>query len=92
VASQQRIRITNQSSEVQGFTIEVLSPPEARLVLSEAPLRVEPAELGTVNAVVTTPATLFANGQAKVRYLVRSDRGFRKEIEFLLLGPFREGE
>jgi cytochrome c oxidase accessory protein FixG len=92
VANQQRIRITNQASEAQSFTIEMLHPPEAKLVLSEAPLRVEPAELGTVNTVVTTPSGLFANGQAKVRYLVTSDRGFRKEIEFLLLGPFREGE
>jgi hypothetical protein len=92
VANQQRIRITNQAAEAQSFTIEVVSPPEARLVLGETPLRVEPAELGTVNAVVTTPAGLFANGQAKVRYLVASDKGFRKEVEFLLLGPFREGE
>ena len=42
--------------------------------------------------MITTPARVFANGQAKVRYLVTSDRGFRKEVEFLLLGPFREGE
>jgi cytochrome c oxidase accessory protein FixG len=92
VANQQRIRITNQTSGVQGFTIEVLAPPEARLVLSESPLRVEPAKLGTVNAVTTVPARVFRNGQAKGRYLVASDRGFRKEVEFLLLGPYREGE
>ena len=42
--------------------------------------------------MITTPARVFADGQAKVRYLVTSDRGFRKEVEFLLLGPFREGE
>ena len=60
--------------------------------LGESPLRVEPAKLGTVNAAVTTPASSFSNGQARVRYLVTSDRGFRKEIDFLLLGPFREGE
>ena len=92
VANQLRIRITNQTSEARSFTIEVLSPPEARLVLSDAPLRVEPARLGTTSAVVTTPASVFAGGQARVRYLVTSDRGFRKEVEFLLLGPFREGE
>jgi cytochrome c oxidase accessory protein FixG len=92
VAGQQRIRITNQTSQPQSFTIEVLSPPEAKLVLGESPLLVEPAKLGTVNAVITAPAGIFANGQAKVRYLVTSDKGFRKEVEFLLLGPFREGE
>jgi cytochrome c oxidase accessory protein FixG len=92
VANQLRIRITNQAAGPQSFTIVVLSPPEAKLVLSDAPLRVEPARLGTTSAVITTPARVFANGQAKVRYLVTSDRGFRKEVEFLLLGPFREGE
>jgi cytochrome c oxidase accessory protein FixG len=92
VANQQRIRITNQTSEARTFSIEVLAPPEAKLVFSESPLRVEPAELGTVNAVTTTPARVFANGQARVRYLVTSDRGFREEVDFLLLGPFREGE
>jgi cytochrome c oxidase accessory protein FixG len=92
VANQQRVRITNQTSETQSFAIEVLAPPEAKLVLSESPLRIEPARLGTINAVTTAPARVFANGQAKGRYLVTSDRGFRKEVEFLLLGPFREGE
>ena len=92
VANQLRIRITNQTAGPQSFTIAVLSPPEAKLVLSDAPLGVEPARLGTTSAVITTPAGVFSNGQAKVRYLVTSDRGFRKEVEFLLLGPFREGE
>ena len=32
------------------------------------------------------------DGQAPVRYLVTSDRGFRKEVEFLLLGPYGEQE
>jgi hypothetical protein len=34
---------------------------------------------------------VFADGQAPVRYRVRSDRGFDKEVEFLLLGPFTVG-
>ena len=42
----------------------------------------------TVNAVATVPRSVFVDGQAPVRYLVRSDRGFRKEVEFLLLGPY----
>ena len=42
----------------------------------------------TVNAVTTVPRSLFVDGQATVRYLVTSDGGYRKEIEFLLLGPF----
>ena len=92
VANQQRIRITNQLPDAQSFTVDVLAPPEAKLVLSESPIVVPPAELATVNAVTTVPARVFTDGQARVRYLVVSDRGFDKEIEFLLLGPYREGE
>jgi len=88
VANQQRVRITNQTEETQHFTVELLSPPGASLVVSDSPIVVEPEKLVTVNAVTTVPASVFVDGQAPVRYLVRSDRGFRQEVEFLLLGPF----
>jgi cytochrome c oxidase accessory protein FixG len=88
VANQQRIRITNQLERTQRFTIEVLTPQGATLVLSESPVVVEPAKVVTVNAVTTVSRGVFADGQAPVRYLVKSDQGFSKEVEFLLLGPF----
>jgi hypothetical protein len=88
VANQQRVRITNQRDVRQSFTIEVLSPAGATLVLSESPIVVEPDRLVTINAVATVPRSLFVDGQATVRYLVRSDKGYRKEIDFLLLGPY----
>ena len=88
VANQQRVRITNQLPEIQRFTIEVLSPPGASLVVSQSPVVVEPDRLVTVNAVTTVPQSVFVDGQVPVRYLVRSDRGFKKEVQFLLLGPF----
>jgi cytochrome c oxidase accessory protein FixG len=88
VANQQRVRITNQLDETQRFTIEVVGPAGARLVVSESPVVVEPAKLVNVNAVTTVPRDVFVDGQATVRYVIRSDRGFEKEMEFLLLGPF----
>jgi len=88
VANQQRVRITNQLPETQRFTIEVITPQEASLVVSESPIVVEPEKVVTVNAVTTVPPRVFLDGQAAVRYRVRSDRGFDKELEFLLLGPF----
>ena len=92
VANQQRIRITNQLPDAQSFTVTVMAPPEAQLLLSESPVTVPPAEHVAVNAVTTVPAEVFRDGQARALYLVVSDQGFRKEIEFLLLGPYREGE
>jgi cytochrome c oxidase accessory protein FixG len=88
VANQQRVKITNQLHEAQEFTIEILVPAEASLVLSESPVVVAPGKLVTLNAVTTVPQSVFSDGQASVRYLVKSDKGFRKEVDFLLLGPY----
>jgi len=91
VANQQRVRITNQIDERQSFTVEVLSPKEAALVVSESPIAVEPDQVVTLTAVVTVPRRIFDDGQAPIRYLVRSDKGFSKEVDFLLLGPYGSG-
>ena len=88
VANQQRLRVTNQLDVPQSFSVEVLSPGGARLVLAGGPVDVPPEKVVTVNVVTTVPAEVFRDGQATARYLVTSDRGFRKEIEFLLLGPW----
>ncbi len=88
VANQQRIRFTNQLEESQRFSVEVIEPREISLLLSESPVVVAAEHVVMVNAVTTVPRRFFSNGQATVRYLVTSDRGFRQEIEFLLLGPF----
>ncbi len=60
-------------------------------MLSESPLVVEPEQVVTVNAVTTVRRGVFEDGQAAARYLVTSDRGFRKEVSFLLVGPFGDG-
>ncbi|MDO8835626.1 MAG: cytochrome c oxidase accessory protein CcoG [Vicinamibacterales bacterium] len=88
VANQQRVRLTNQRPVTQRFTIELLSPPGATLILSESPITVQPDSLVTINAVATVPRNIFKDGQAEVRYRVRSDIGFDTEISFVLLGPY----
>ncbi len=91
VANQQRVRFTNQHGETQRFTIEVLSPAGATLVVSESPIVVGPEQVVTVNVVTTVKQSDFRDGQVQARYLVKSEAGFRKEIDFLLLGPFGNG-
>jgi cytochrome c oxidase accessory protein FixG len=88
VANQQRLKFTNQYPGPQTFTVEVLSPKDARLVLSESPVTVDQDDMKPVNAVATVPQSVFVDGQIPVRYLVTSDKGFHKEVEFLLLGPY----
>jgi len=92
VANQQRIRFTSQRDQTQRFDVVLDAASGGTLVLSESPIIVAPERVVTVNAVTTVPAGLFRDGQATVRYVVTSDRGFRKEIEFLLLGPSDQGE
>jgi polyferredoxin len=93
VANQLRLRITNQRRETQRFTVEVLSPKRAHLVVSESPVVVEADKLSTVDVVTMVSPEIFHDGQAAGRFLILSDRGFRKEMEFLLLGPYgEEGE
>ncbi len=91
VANQQRVRFTNQLGETQRFTIEVVSPKSASLVVSDSPVVVAADQVVTVNIVTTVPQSVFVDGQAPVRYIVRSDRGFQKEVTFLLLGPYSSG-
>jgi len=88
VANQQRVRVTNQIAETQRFTIELLGPAGARLIVADSPIVAAPDAVVTVNMVTTAPRSAFTDGQVAARYLVRSDRGFRKEMEFMLLGPF----
>jgi polyferredoxin len=91
VANQQRMRFTNQRGETQRFTIAIESPQGASLVVSESPVVVEPDRVVTVNIVTTVPQSVFVDGQATARYTVRSDTGFEKTVEFVLLGPFANG-
>lgn len=91
VANQQRIRFTSQLDLPQRFEVVLEGVDGSSFVLSESPIIVAPERVVTVNAVTTVPASLFRDGQATVRYVVTSDRGFRKEIEFMLLGPSDQG-
>jgi len=89
IANQQRLRVTNQIDRTQAFTLEVLEPAGASLIVSEVPLVVEPEELKTINVVTKAPRAAFERGRAQARYRIRSDQGFSQELEFLLLGPYR---
>ncbi len=71
VANQQRMRFTNQLGETQRFTVAVISPQGASLVVSDSPVVVGPDDVVTVNIVTTVPQSVFVDGQAPVRYLIR---------------------
>lgn len=90
IANQQRLRLTNQLAATQSFTVEILAPEGARLVVPVSPIPVDPAAVRTVNIVTEVPAEAFVNGRVTGVYRVRSDAGFEERSEFPLLGPYGE--
>ncbi len=89
VANQQRVRFTNQLTEPQTFTVELVAPEGATLVVSLSPIVVAPDEVKTVNVVAKIPVDAFVNGKVMGRYEIRSDKDFDVEREFVLLGPYQ---
>ncbi|MFH1570691.1 MAG: cytochrome c oxidase accessory protein CcoG [Gemmatimonadota bacterium] len=89
VANQQRLRLTNQLHAPQSFTVEILQPQGARLVVPVSPIVAEPAEVTTVNIVTEVPRPAFVDGKVIGVYRIRSDAGFETRHEFPLLGPYR---
>ena len=89
IANQQRVRITNQRHQVQSFTLEILEPEGARLLVPVSPIAVEPAQLRAVNIVTQVPRAAFVNGKVMGLYAIRSDAGFERAYEFPLLGPYQ---
>ena len=89
VANQLRVRITNQLPVVQVFTVSLVSPEGAVLVVSLSPIVVEPDAVETVNLVARLPVAALPRGKVTGRFVIRSDREFTLERDFVLLGPSR---
>jgi len=89
VANQQRVRFTNQLTEAQAFTVELVAPEGATLVVSVSPIVVAADAVKTVNVVAKIPADAFVNGKVMGRYVIRSDKDFDVAREFILLGPYQ---
>jgi len=89
VANQMRIRLTNRKASAQSFTIKLVEPKEANLVVSMQPFVCGPNQVDAVNVVVTSPRNAFTKGSQKAMFEIESDKGFKETKEFILLGPYR---
>ena len=89
VANLLRVRLTNHRAAPQAFTVELIEPAGAALIVSQSPFVVAANHVETLDVVATLPASAFARGQAKGRFVIRSDAGVELEQEFVLLGPYR---
>lgn len=89
VANQQKVRFTNYLTEPQTFTVELVAPEGATLVVSLSPILLAPDEVKTVNVVAKIPADAFQRGKVTGSYVIRSDKDFELERDFVLLGPYQ---
>ena len=89
VANILRVRLTNHLRESQSFTIELVQPTGAELVVSQSPFEVGPDAIATLDVVAKLPVEAFQRGQAQGVFIIRSDQDVKIEKEFVLLGPYQ---
>ena len=87
VANQLAIKFTNHAKEKQTFTF-TLENADAELIAAVSPVAVEPGEIEGTDVVVKMGRSKFKNGKIEGRFSIVSDKGFKTERTFLLLGPY----
>ncbi len=84
-----RVRFTNHLQEPQAFTVELVEPEGAELIVSQSPFVVGPDKIATLDVVAKLSSSRFERGQAQGLFVIQSDKDVRIEKEFLLLGPYQ---
>ena len=89
VANLLRVRLTNHRPTEQAFTVRLVEPPGAELVVSRSPFVVAPDGVATLDVVVKLPRAAFSRGQARGHFVIESDAQVEIREEFVLLGPYQ---
>ncbi len=89
VANLLRVRLTNHLHQPQSFTVELVEPEGAELVVSQSPFEVGPDQVATLDVVAKLPVETFERGQAAGVFIIRSDKDVVIEEKFVLLGPYQ---
>jgi polyferredoxin len=87
VTNQVRVKVQNRTDKPGRYQIELLDAPGAALVAPEFPLVVPAHGMRTTSLFVRLSPQAFSGGKRAVRFRVRDDAGFDKEIPYGLLGP-----
>ncbi len=87
ISNPARLKITNRGPAASKYTLEVVGLPEARLIVDEDPIRVEPGESKTTGVLVVVPSSVFVSGKYEIEFLVADQAEFSKALNYRLLGP-----
>lgn len=83
-----KLRLVNRTALEQQYTIEIVSPAGAHLVLEANPMPVGPGQLKEQAMSVVAPRGVFAGrGSVDLVLAVSDGRGLRLERTYRLLGP-----
>ena len=88
ISNQIRIKIHNQSDQLRSYTISLVTPSGAELVIPENPLKVGPGELGESTLFVVLPRSAYAGkGDLPCQLKVADGVDFERVVTLTLLGP-----
>lgn len=88
ISNQFRVKIHNQSDETRSYTLQLVSPQGAQLVVPENPIKIESRELRESIVFVVLPRDAYA-GTGELPCLIKVTDGvdFEETLSFTLLGP-----
>ena len=88
ISNQLRIKIHNQSDQVRSYTLRLVTPAGAELVVPENPLVITPRELRESNVFVVLPVASFAEtGEVACSLEISDGVDFTQTVSVTLLGP-----
>ena len=88
ISNQLRIKIHNQSDELRSYTLRLVTPAGAELVVPENPIQIKPRELRESNVFVVLPASSFAEtGEVPCTLEISDGVDFTQTVSVTLLGP-----
>jgi cytochrome c oxidase accessory protein FixG len=89
VSNPLRLKIHNRAREAARYTVTVLDPAEARIILDENPIVVPPGGSVTKGLVVVLQADSYVDGKRDLTLRVSQGTVFSRDIRYRLLGPVR---
>ena len=82
-----RIKITNRIEQATEYRVELPGLPNAQMVLSENPLKLEPGASRIENMMIELPTSAFTNGVLDIWVRISDGKTFSRDVACRLLGP-----
>jgi cytochrome c oxidase accessory protein FixG len=87
VINQVRIKLTNRGRADREYQIELVGPPEWRLVAPVNPVPLGAGRTAENSVFVVLPPEAFVEGGREVSFRISDGAGYQEEIPYRLVGP-----